>query len=215
MRDIEPSRPRVFVVDDDAGVRDALSRLLRSADYEVRGFSSADEFLAGVRPEDSGCLVLDVNMPGVTGPELHRELRAQGYSLPVIFLTGHGDVPTSVEAMKRGAFEFLLKPVEDDRLLDAIGSAHERAAAIRAAESRRDTALSALKRLTGREREVLDLVAAGRLNKQIAATLGISEKTVKVHRHGALQKLGIRSVAELVRLLDSAGARTGRRATDR
>ena len=197
----------MYVVDDDASVCDGLARLIRSEGYRVECFPSASDFLERVGPDATGCLLLDVRLPNVTGPELHRELRRKGYLLPVVFLTGHGDVLTGVEAMKQGAVDFLLKPVDDELLLGAVAQAQARARAIRTADVERETALSSLRLLSKREHEVVRLVADGRLNKQIAGTLGISEKTVKVHRHRALQKLGIRSVADLVRFFDVAAER--------
>jgi FixJ family two-component response regulator len=193
---------RVLVVDDDARVRAALSRLIRAAGYAVETFGSAREFLARPPHEGPACLVLDLRMPEVDGLELQEVLRQVPGAMPVIFLTGHADVQSSVRAMKGGAVDFLLKPVEDDQLLDAIARALGRHAAALAAEAERRAARVRWDRLTPREREVCALVAQGMLNKQIAGVLGTVEKTVKVHRARVMGKLEVDSVAALVRLFD-------------
>jgi FixJ family two-component response regulator len=195
----------IFVVDDDVGVLKGLKRLLQACGYEVLGFSSPQRFLAEHDPSLPGCAVLDVAMPGLDGLEVQEKLAELGSARPIIFLTGNGDIPTSVRAMKAGAVDFLTKPVQRDALLAAI----ERAAA-QDAEARRerkalDAINSRLETLTRREREVLEQVAAGRLNKQIAADLGTVEKTIKVHRGRMMSKLGLRSVADLVRLTERVG----------
>jgi FixJ family two-component response regulator len=195
----------IFIVDDDAAVRQALSRLLRSAGWEVAAFASADEFLAGAH--GTGCVILDVRMPGMTGPELHARMAERGVSVPVIFLTGHGDVATGVHAMKQGAVDFLLKPVDDELLLQTVRRAVERHAAQRAGEAARREVLARVARLSPRELEVMKRVIRGSLNKQIAAELGIAEKTVKVHRGEVMEKMAAGSVAELVRLCDAAGVK--------
>jgi FixJ family two-component response regulator len=192
--------PVVFVVDDDPSLRHALTNLLRSVGLRVATFGSAREFLAGPRPDAPGCVVLDVRLPGLSGLDLQHELAAAQIDLPVIFITGYGDIPMTVRAMKAGAVEFLTKPFRDQDLLDAIQHALERD---RVAWHRR-AALAALRqcydRLTPREREVLRLVVAGLLNKQIAAELGTSEIMVKVHRGQVMRKMQAASVADLVRM---------------
>ena len=192
--------PVVFVVDDDASLRHALTNLLRSVGLRVETFGSAREFLAGPRPDAPGCVVLDVRLPGLSGLDLQRELAAAQMDLPIIFMTGYGDIPMTVQAMKAGAVEFLTKPFRDQDLLDAIQQALERD---RVAWRQR-AALAAVRqcydRLTPREREVMRLVVAGLLNKQIAADLGTSEIMVKVHRGQVMRKMQAASVADLVRM---------------
>ena len=190
----------VLLVDDDAEVRDALARLLRSAGWKIEQYASATEFLAQATRHEVGCIVLDVSMPGMTGPELHAWMRDHQVSLPVIFLSGNCDVPISVQAMKRGAFDFLEKPADADVLLQAVEGAveqHQRESARQAAD---DEVAGRIASLSAREREVMEHVVSGRLNKQIAADLGISEKTVKVHRGRAMGKMKVRSVARLVQV---------------
>lgn len=198
-------RATVFVVDDDASMRRSLDTLLRSVGLDVHLFSSAQEFMQAERPDALGCLVLDVRLPGMSGLAFQQELAKAGIALPVIFITGHGDVPMTVRAMKAGAVEFLTKPFDDQVLLDAIDAAIERDRA-----RRRDTAGLAevqgrYRTLTERERQVMQLVVAGRVNKQIAAELGLSLVTVKVHRGQVMRKMLARSVAELVRMADRLG----------
>jgi FixJ family two-component response regulator len=192
--------PVVFVVDDDASLRHALTNLLRSVGLRVETFGSAREFLAGPRPDAPGCVVLDVRLPGLSGLDLQHELAAAQMDLPIIFITGYGDIPMTVQAMKAGAVEFLTKPFRDQDLLDAIQQALERD---RVAWRQR-AALAAVRqcydRLTPREREVMRLVVAGWLNKQIAADLGTSEIMVKVHRGQVMRKMQAASVADLVRM---------------
>jgi len=197
----------VFVVDDDMAVRRSLARLLRSAGLNVETFPSAREFLDRLPSAPAGCIVLDVRMPGMTGPELFDQMAGKGLSLPVVFLTGHGDVPTSVRAMKKGAVDFLLKPVDDEVLLQAIRQAVARHVSQQAREQERWSIEGRLRRLSAREREVMEYVIRGDLNKQIAADLGISEKTVKVHRGRVMAKMEAGSVAELVRLCEAADIR--------
>jgi FixJ family two-component response regulator len=198
-------RSIVFVVDDDTSMRGALENLIGSVGLEVRAFASPQEFLRADRPDAPGCLVLDVRLPGKSGLAFQEDLVKAGIALPVIFITGHGDIPMSVRAMKAGAVEFLTKPFHDQEMLDAIHAALERDRA-----RRRDAAvLAELKTryaaLTEREREVMKLVAAGRANKQIAAELGLSEVTVKVHRGQVMRKMRARSLADLVRMADRLG----------
>jgi len=193
-------KPLVHVVDDDESLRTALLELLAIAGFDAAGYESTGAFLLQPPPDRPGCVLLDVRMPGPSGLELQVALQRQGISLPVIFLTGHADVPTSVRAMKAGAVDFLEKPVERDTLLDALERALARDAAQRAAreEARRQSARLAV--LTPREREIFDRVVAGKLNKQIADDLGISLRTVKAYRAQLMEKLGVTSAAELGRL---------------
>jgi FixJ family two-component response regulator len=193
-----------FLVDDDAGVLKALSRLLRAAGYDTRTYSSPSDFLAEHDPSIPGCAVLDLTMPGLDGLELQEKLAAQASGRPIIFLSGKADVPSSVQAMKAGAVDFLVKPVEREVLLAAVARANEQDAKLRRERADRQAVERKLASLTPREREVLQHVAAGKLNKQIAAVLGTVEKTVKVHRGRMMEKLGVRSVAELVRLTERA-----------
>lgn len=197
--------PLVFVVDDNASVRKSLTRLLASAGYTVEAFASAREFLA--RPPHPGpcCLVLDVRMPGLTGIQLQEMLAATGRRMSIVFVTGHADVPTSVKAMKAGAVDLLTKPVDAKDLIAAIQQAVTRDERDRANEARRAEIQQRVRMLTTRETEVFALVVTGMLNKQIAAALGIGEKTVKVHRARVMEKMRAGSVAELVRLADEAG----------
>src|SRR5262245_5320348 len=195
----------VFIVDDDAGVLKALSRLLRARGYAVRTHSSPQEFLASHDPTVPGCAVLDVAMPGLDGLELQQALAAGGSQRPIIFITGKGDVPTSVRAMKAGAIDFLTKPVNDYDLLGTIARAEEQDSKSRQLHAELASIQTKIATLTPREREVLTHVVAGRLNKQIAGDLGTVEKTIKVHRGRMMEKLGVRTVADLVRLAGKAG----------
>src|SRR5215467_9216875 len=195
----------VFLVDDDADVLKALTRLLRASGYDSREFASSKDFLREHDASMPGCAVFDVAMPDLDGLALQQALAAKGIERPVIFLTGRGDIPTTVRAMKAGAVDFLTKPVDADALLAAIGRARERDAREREARAQMDSFLAKLARLTPREREVLGHVVAGRLNKQIAYDLGTVEKTIKVHRRRMMEKMGARSLAELVRMVERAG----------
>ena len=199
------NRPAVFVIDDDPSMRGALDDLLRSVGLDVILSSSAQEFMQAARPDVPGCLVLDVRLPGMSGLTFQQELAKVGINLPVIFITGHGDVPMSVRAMKAGAAEFLTKPFDHQVLLDAVHAAIERD------RTRRRDAVSLAglnaryQELSERERQVMEFVVAGRANKQIAAELGLSLVTVKVHRGQVMRKMLARSVAELVRMADRLG----------
>ena len=195
-------RDIVYIVDDDASVRDALKRLIRSVGLQVQVFSSAQEFLQWPRPDLPSCLVLDVRLPGTSGLDLQRQLAEQKIQVPVIFITAHGDIPMSVRAMKAGAVEFLTKPFRDQDLLDAIEIALVRDR-VRLA---RDAAIAVLQdrfaSLTLREREVVTMVVSGMPNKQIAAEIGITENTVKVHRSRAMEKMQAQSLADLVKMVE-------------
>ena len=197
--------PTVFVVDDYAPVRSSISRLLRAAGFAVAAFASAEEFLAQYNPHIPGCLVLDLAMPAVNGLELQRILAETGSVLPIIFLTSHGDISKSVQAMKHGASDFLTKPVNDEDLLAAIRVAIEKDRALRREQTELSEIRARLATLTPREREVLEYVVAGKLNKQIASDLGTVEQTIKVHRAHVMQKMRVQSVAELVRLTERCG----------
>lgn len=202
--------PTVFVVDDDPSVLKALARLIRAAGRNVETFSSPREFLEAVHEDRPGCVVLDLRMPEVSGLDLQALLERAGSVLPVIFLSGHADVPTSVAAMKAGAVDFLTKPCDDAQLLAAIEGALERDARARAARDERDELAERFAGLTPREQEVCRLVAQGLLNKQAAYELGITERTIKVHRARVMQKLGVGSFADLVRLVERLKATPGR-----
>ncbi len=198
------AQPVVFVVDDDLSVLKSLRVLLAACGFRVEAFSSAQEFLGSYRDYVPGCIVLDICLPGLNGIELQRTLSEQGLSLPIIFITGHGDIPMGVQAMKSGAVDFLPKPFTDRALLEAIDRAMEKSRSDNAVRSELAGIRKRLATLTPRETEVLEHVVAGKLNKQIAADLGIAEKTVKVHRGRVMQKLQARSVAELVRIAEKA-----------
>lgn len=206
-KSIHQSGATVFVVDDDASVRRSLTRLLRSRGLSVEAFASAEDFLARAPSDAGGCVLLDVQMSGMNGLELHERMSEVGIFLPVVFLTGKGDIPMSVHAMKHGAVDFLVKPIEEDALFQALGLAIRRQAAEAATRQSRDSILARLALLTAREREVLEGVLQGRLNKQIAYELGIAEKTVKAHRGRVMEKMEAGTVAELVHMCDAIGLR--------
>lgn len=202
-----PSSPTVFLIDDDPSVRRALARLIKSAGYQVQTFVSAREFLDRTPETQPACLVLDVRLPGLSGIDLQHELQRSNLILPIIFITGHGDIPMTVKAMKAGAVDFLSKPVRDTDLLRAIEQALARAVRDRAQLDETKDIQSRVEKLTPREREVMGLVVKGWLNKQIAFELGIVEKTIKVHRARVMQKMEVDSVAELARLAERAEMR--------
>jgi FixJ family two-component response regulator len=199
------AEPTVVVIDDDADVREALQGLLRSVGLRVAAFASVQDFLDELRPDMTGCLVLDVRLPGRSGLELQDVLAKAKVHLPIVFISGYADVQMSVRAMKAGAVEFLTKPVRHQELLDAVQRAIEQDRARREEERSVAALQAAFATLTTREREVMTLVVAGRLNKQIAADLGLSEATVKLHRGHAMRKMGAASLAALVRMGDKLG----------
>ena len=198
----------VFVIDDDASMREAISRLLEAVGLTVQTFASAKEFLSKKLPNVPACVVLDVRLPGLSGLDLQREMVERGIHIPVIFITGHGDIPMSVQAMKAGAVEFLTKPFRDQDLLDAVRSGIQVDRKARKERAELTELREDHQQLTQREREVMSLVVAGLLNKQIALRLGTSEKTIKIHRSHAMQKMHADSLAELVRMSQKLGIDT-------
>ena len=197
--------PIVYVVDDDPEVLKALGRLLESVGMRVAAFASPQQFLASYDRNAPGCLVLDLALPGLSGLDVQRVLEQDARALPIVFLTGRGDIAASVQAMKHGAADFLTKPVDDTALIAAVRAALARDQALRPARIERERIAKRLATLTERERQVLELIVAGRLNKQIAAELGTVEKTIKYHRGNLMRKMGVRVVADLVKLADRAG----------
>ncbi|HUR21756.1 MAG TPA: response regulator transcription factor [Vicinamibacterales bacterium] len=191
----------VMVVDDDAGVRNAMRTLLKSVGLTSQLHASAHEFLSAYKPAQAGCLVLDIRMPGMSGLELQQELNVRGATIPVIFMTGHGDVPMAVEAMQHGAFDFLQKPFRDQDLLDRIQKAIARDAKLRESLVEHTRIRAHVESLTEREREVLDLMILGKQNKAIAQDLGVSPRTIEIHRARVMEKMNVQSVAELVRMM--------------
>jgi FixJ family two-component response regulator len=199
--------PIVFVVEDDASIRRALSNLFQSVGLQVEVFASASEVLQGKFPDVASCLVLDVRLPGLSGLDLQAELAKANIHIPIIFMTGHGDIPMTVRAMKGGAVDFLTKPFRDQEMLDAVATAIERDRKRREADKVVANLQALLEALTPREREILALVSSGLLNKQIAAELGLAEITVKIHRGHVMRKMGAKSLADLVRKAETLGIR--------
>jgi FixJ family two-component response regulator len=202
---VPEAEPIVFVVEDDASVRASTARLVRSAGFKVETFASAREFLDGSRPAGPACLVLDVRMPGLSGLDLQLELTRSGVQIPIIFMTGHGDIPMTVRAMKAGAVEFLTKPFRPRNLLDAIRGAIERDRVVHEERRQAGELRRRYEQLTPREREVMAFIVAGLLNKQIAGELMTSERTIKFHRAHIMQKMAAESLAELVQMAGQLG----------
>jgi FixJ family two-component response regulator len=197
--------PIVLVIDDDPDVRDGLKALLHSVNLESKVYKSAPEFLRSKLPDQVSCLILDVRLPGLSGLDFQAELAKVNINIPIIFITGYGDIPMSVKAMKAGAVEFLTKPVREQDLLDAVRAALNQDRERRKSEERMQDLRTRFEALSQREQEVMGLVAAGLMNKQVAAEIGIVEVTVKVHRHNIMKKLGAKSLADLVRMSDALG----------
>jgi FixJ family two-component response regulator len=198
----------VFIVDDDASMRESLKNLIRSVGLRVEPFASAQDFLRSERPNVPGCLVLDVRLQGLSGLDLQKRMAESDIEMPIIFISGHGDIPMTVQAMKAGAVEFLTKPFRDQDLLDAIQHALERDRKAREQREEIQKLRRRFESLTQREREVMGLVVTGLLNKQIAGELGTSETTIKIHRHQVMEKMAANSLAELVRMSDRLGIPT-------
>jgi len=202
---VKSSKPIVFVVDDDTGVREALASLIGSVGLRVACFASPQEFLHHRNSEGPACLVLDVRMPGLSGFDLQRELDRVERGIPIIFITAHGDIPMAVQAMKAGAVDFLSKPFREEDLLDAVRKALERDVALRTRQAEMGDIRERVARLTARQRQIMTRVVAGKLNKQTAAELGVTENTVKVHRHRIMERMGATSLADLIHMLERLG----------
>ncbi|SIR29962.1 MULTISPECIES: response regulator transcription factor [unclassified Bosea (in: a-proteobacteria)] len=198
-----PSPPLVVIVDDDPAVRESLDSLIRSVGLATRLFGAPAELLQGSLPDVPGCIILDVRLPGISGLDFQDQLARQGIALPIVFMTGHGDIPMTVRAMKAGAVDFLAKPFRDQEMLDAVTAAIERDRQRRGATAALDDLRSAHATLTTREREVMTHVVAGLMNKQVAGVLGLSEITVKIHRGNVMRKMGVRTLADLVRMAEA------------
>jgi len=194
------TKPMVFIVDDDDGVRRAMSALMESVGYAHLTYPSATEFLRQYDAAQSGCLVLDIRMPEMSGLELQQELNKRGYAIPLIFVTGHGDVPMAVEAMKKGAFDFVQKPFRDQDLLDRVNHALQQDNSLRRETADKNEVLQRWNTLTQREKEVMALIVEGKANKVVAQDLNLSERTVEIHRARVMEKMQVRSVAQLVKL---------------
>lgn len=203
------SAPLVHILDDDESMRLAVSSLLRSVGLDVADYENVQAFLAADRPDIAGCLILDVRLPGVSGLDFQTQMMALGIELPVVLMTGHGDIPMSVQGMKAGAVDFLSKPFRDQDMLDAVSAAIDRDRARRAQRAEMQETWARYDTLSPREREVMALVTDGLLNKQVAGELGISEITVKIHRGAAMRKMGAQTLPELVRMADGLGLRRG------
>lgn len=197
--------PVVMIVDDDAAIRASLDSLFRSIGLETRLFSSPSELLGGALPDGPACIVLDIRLPGVSGLDLQGQLTRQGIEFPIVFMTGHGDIPMSVRAMKAGAVDFLSKPFRDQDMLDAVTLALERDTQRRTQSAALDDLRAQYETLTSREREVMGYVTAGLMNKQVAGLMELSEITVKIHRGNVMRKMGVRSLADLVRKAEALG----------
>lgn len=208
MPDPSESKPLIAIVDDDASVREGLCSLVRSAGWRAEVFQSADEFLARSRADEPNCLILDLQLTGTTGLDLQKRMAEVNLQIPIVFLTGHGDIPASVRAMKAGALEFLTKPVDEQTLLAAVEDAIERDRHARARRAEMGDLQNRYASLTGREREVMQQVISGLLNKQVAAQLNITEFTVKIHRAHVMRKMRAGSLADLVRMADGLGIRS-------
>lgn len=203
------SEATVFIVDDDEAVRDSLGLLLRSVGYRARCYGSAKDFLKAFDPRDYGCLVLDIRMPGMTGLELQTHLAEIGCNIPIVFITGHGDIPMAVEAVRQGAVDFLQKPFQDQELVDRIDDAMKQAAEQREGELERLEILDRIESLTAREKQVMGEVVLGKANKVIAGDLGVSQRTVEIHRARVMEKMQANSLAHLVRMVMVAENQTG------